>query len=326
MLPRRLAPLTLIPMLTMLTVSACDSTTLAMSAGERHAAIAQLASQVDAHYVDPAAGTRVAALLRARERSGAYNDLFDDTALAEHLSHDLLEASGDARLRVDPVAQAPWWRPLHDDAGIDYERIGADIGYIAVRAFMPPARSARRYARAFSKLAGANSIIVDLRENRGGDADGLQLLASYVVDRPIHYANLAHRGGRVEARWAFPQLAALPYLGQLTILVGPRTSAEAENFAFAMQGWRRANVIGTRSAGVATSTRSYALTDRLVASIAEARATLPLTGASWSGGVIPDVASADALKEAKRRILLDRLAHVTTPMGRSALLAMLAEL
>jgi hypothetical protein len=324
MTPRRLSLLTL----TVFALAACGGAEHhAIGAGERRAAIAQLATEIDLHYLDPAAATRIATVLRTRERSGAYGAIDNDAALVQRLTSDLLEASGDARLRVALVETAPWWRGLIDDAGIDFTRIGADIGYIAVRTFTPPARAARRYAKAFGKLADTNTIILDLRENRGGDADGLQLLASYVVDRPIHYANLAHRGGAVEARWAFPQLAARPYLAQLTILIGPHTSAEAENFAFAMQAWRRATVVGVRSAGVATSTQTWALTDRLVVTMAEARASLPLTGASWLGGVIPDVASnGDALKEAKRRILRERLAHVTTPMGRRALLAMLADL
>lgn len=324
-----LLPLRLLLALAGLTVAGCDDTTrYPMNAGERHATIAALATQVEAHYVDAAAAQRIGAMLRARDRAGAYDTAHDAAALAGSLSADLLQASHDRALRVDLVTDTSSWRRLFhaDPAGIDsYSKVAADIGYIDITRFVTPERSAARYAKAFGKLAAMKTIIIDLRHNTGGDADGLQLLTSYVVDRPIHYAELARRGGAVEARWAYPQLAARPYLEQLTILVGPDTSAEAENFAYAMQAWKRAAVVGSRSAGVATASRPYPLTDRLTADIPDARATLPLTRASWQGaGVVPDLATnGDALKEAERRILNDRLAHVTTPMGRQALLALL---
>lgn len=312
--------------LAFVSLAACNDTPRhAINAGERRATIAALAVQIEARYVDAAAGNRIATMLHDRDRAGAYDALHDDAALARNLSADLQQASHDPRLRVDVHADTPWWNRLNDTAGItSYRKIGADIGYIDLPLFIAPGRAAARYARVFGKLGAAKTIIVDLRHNTGGDADGLQLLTSYVVDRPIHYADLARRGGLVEARWAYPQLAARPYLEQLTILVGPETSAEAENFAYAMQAWKRATVVGSRSAGVATASHVYPLTDRVFATIPDARVTLPLTRASWQGtGVAPDFATTgDALTEAERRILTDRLAHVTTPMGRSALLAL----
>ena len=321
-------PMTRLLLLAPFFLTACSEAPHRIDAAERRAAIAALATQIEAHYIDAAAAQRIAVLLRTRERAGDYNAIRDDAALARRLTNDLLQATHDAHLRVTPLVATPWWQRFRDKAGIDsYTKIAADIGYIDVAAFIAPARSARRYANAFGKLGDTKTIIVDLRNNSGGDADGLQLLASYVVDRPIHYANLARRDGSVEARWAFPQLAARPYLEQLTILIGPRTSMEAENFAFAMQAWKRAAVVGSRSAGVATSSRPYLIAADLAVLIPDARVTLPLTRTSWAGGVIPDLATdGDALKEAKRHILLDRLAYVTTPMGRSALLALLKEL
>lgn len=306
------------------TLAACgDPAVHRINPIERRATVDALAAQVSAHYIDAAAARRIAALLRA----GDYNAIDDAAALASRLSTDLLRASGDARLQVAPmVPMMPWWR--RDDGGIDsVSMVAADIGYMDIRRFLAPDRSAAPYARAFGKLRAAKTIIVDLRHNDGGDADGLQLLSSYVVDRPIHYADLARRTGAPEARWAFPQLAARPYLEQLMILIGPHTSAEAENFAFAMQAWKRATIIGTRSAGVATASARVAIGANLLADIPNARVTLPLTHTTWIGGVAPDLAThGDALKEAKRRILTDRLAHVTTPMGRQALQSMLNEL
>jgi hypothetical protein len=308
--------------------AACGDSTHRIDAAERRAAVAALAKQVETHYIDAAAAPRIAAFLRAREGAGDYNAIRDDAALAQRLSSDLLQASHDAHLRVAPLTPTPWWRRLRDKAGIaSYTKISADIGYIDVTSFVAPDRCAQRYANAFGKLSGTKTIIVDLRHNTGGDADGLQLLASYVVDRPIHYASMTRRDGTREARWAFPQLAARPYLEQLTVLIGPHTSMEAENFAFAMQAWKRAAVVGSRSAGVTTASRPYPVTDYLSVQIPDARVTLPLTRTGWQGGVVPDLATTgDALREAKRRILQDRLDHVTTPMGRSALLALLNEL
>lgn len=306
------------------TLAACgDPAVHRITPVERRAAVDALAAQVAAHYVDAAAAQRIATVLRA----GDYGAIDDAAALAHRLSHDLKLASGDARLRIVPAPpKLPWWRS--DTGGVDsVSMLGADIGYIDVGHFFAPDRSAAPYAKAFGTLRAAKTIIIDLRHNDGADADGLQLLTSYVVDRPIHYADLARRSGAAEARWAFPQLAARPYLEQLMILIGPSTSAEAENFAFAMQAWKRATIIGTRSAGVATASTRVAIGANLLADIPAARVTLPLTHTAWIGGVAPDlVTNGDALKEARRRILTDRLARATTPMGRQALLSLLNDL
>lgn len=298
---------------------ACDgSGARTLDATTRRSIVAALATQVEAHHVDAVEAVRIAGLLRA----GHYEDMQDTHALARRLSRDTQLSIG------TPAAPVTWWRRLNDTAGIArYDRIGADIGYIDITHFVSVARAAPRYARVFHALAGVRTLIVDLRRNGGGDAGGLQLLASYMVDRPIHYADLARRSGAVEARWAFPQLATRPYLEELTVLVGPQTSAEAENFAYAMQAWKRAIVVGSRSAGIATAGGSYTLPGGLAATIPDARVTLPLTRTNWEQGIAPDVVNGDdALKEAKRRILTDRLAHVTTPMGRAALLALLKAL
>ena len=300
-------------------LTACDGRSgRALDAATRGSIVAALATQVEAHHVDAVAAARIAAILR----TSRYDDMQDTQALAARLSRD-------TRLSIGtPAAPLAWWRRLTDTAGIArYDRIGADIGYIDITHFVPVERAAPRYARVFHALADARTLIIDLRQNGGGDAGGLQLLASYMVDRPIHYADLARRSGAVEARWAFPQLATRPYLEELTVLVGPQTSAEAENFAYAMQAWKRAVVIGSRSAGITTASGGYPLPGGLVATIPDARVTLPLTRTAWDKGIAPDVVTgADALKEAKRRILTDRLAHVTTPMGRDALLALLKAL
>lgn len=298
------------------------------SGAERSAAVATLATLIDSHYVDPAQGTRLAALLRAR---GASDAAGDDAAFAARLSAALLAVSHDPRLRVRTSA-AParsWLARLRERGGIEsVARIGADIGYLDVAEFTDAERAARPYARAFSTLGDVHTLIVDLRRNRGGDPQGLRLLSSYVVDRPIHYAQVAHRGGGVGHSWALPQLAAAPYLDQLTILTGLETGAEAEAFAYTMQAYRRATVIGTRSAGVASAGRTHALGAHLLADIPDGRPVLPLTGASWHGsGVAPDVeVRGDALRAAKRLALEARLARATTPMGRAALRALLDDL
>ena len=253
----------------LLTMAACSDTgTHTLDAAARRAAITALAAQVEAHHINPAAAQRIVATLRA----GDYNAIHDTAALAQRLS-------GETGLLVTPRPQPlSWWRRRQDPAGVaSYSKIGADIGYIDITHFESTDRSAGRYARAFIELSAAKTIIIDLRQNTGGAADGLQLLTSYMVDRPIHYADLARRGGAVEARWASPRLATRPYLESLMILIGPQTSAEAENFAFAMQAWKRATVVGRRSAGIVTASTSYPVGADLVAAIPDARVTLPLT-------------------------------------------------
>lgn len=58
-------------------------------------------------------------------------------------------------------------------------RLEGNIGYINFKGFASPKSSANTLAAAMNFVANTNALIIDLRENQGGDNDMLLLFCSY---------------------------------------------------------------------------------------------------------------------------------------------------
>lgn len=63
-------------------------------------------------------------------------------------------------------------------------RLSHDIGYLKMSSFPDALSVAERIGEAMDELADTKGLIVDLRQNRGGDPQAVVLLISYFVDRP----------------------------------------------------------------------------------------------------------------------------------------------
>lgn len=319
----------------------------AVTRAERRELIETLASRLNEHYVFADKAQQMAALLRERERQGAY-DIDNGAALAAVLNRDLASVAHDASLALEYRADAPvgvehqaahgaWpgWLDLlrrrfgsHGVAKV--ERLPPDIGYLAIAEFEPPALAGPKYAQALEKLAGTAAIIVDLRHNRGGSREAARLLASYFVDRPLPLNEVHYRdSGRTERPWTVNRLPAPAHLGKMYVLTSRDTQAAAEEFAYTMQAMKRAAIIGEPTRGAAHVATAYRLAPHFSGAIPNGRPVNPVTQANWEGaGVVPDVpAPADqALKTIERHILTERLAHASNAFGYIALKKLLAEL
>lgn len=295
---------------------------LGLDAAARHAAIAQLTAQLRQQHTSSALGEQAAAHIAQRERAGIYAAIADRKALAAALNRDLPPQAG----VVVEFAAPPRW-PGHGPVRTETYR--ADIGYLAVTRFDAAEQAAPQYARAMHELRHARSIIIDLRDNPGGDAEAMRILASYFVDRPLRLSDV-HRPGQPTVQvWTERALPTKPHLGQVYILVNHGTRAEAEEFAYAMQRLKRGPVVGETTAGVAWRSATARLDEHLAARIPAASATAPDSAANWQGtGVRPDIPkpSAEALRFAHTAILADRLAHATTPMAKVELRKMIDDL
>lgn len=294
---------------------------MAIRGSARSRAIATLAQSLRASHGQHALGERAAARITQRDRAGIYNGINDRTLLAAALNRDLPPQAG---VVVEVVAPSRW--PV--SAALRTDSFPASIGYLAVPRFDAAAQAAPRYARAMHDLRHAHSIIIDLRDNPGGDADAMRVLASYFMDRPLRLSDV-HAPSGVVQDWTERNLRAKPHLGQLLVLVNRATRAEAEEFAYAMQRLKRGTVVGESTAGVAWRGTVHRLDEHLIAHLPTARATAPDSQANWEGmGVKPDIASpsAQALRRARTDILMDRLARATTPMAKVELRKLIDDL
>jgi hypothetical protein len=282
-----------------------------LDARRRRQLIDAAARAIEANYVFPDVGRRMAAALRERDARGDYDQVTDCTAFAARLTDDLRALCHDKHLRVTyrdgrlspfPGAQIGFG---------DIEQHHGNITRITINGF-PPVRGVRDSVAAFmSDVADAAVLIIDLRANHGGDPSTVALVASYLFDdKPVHLSDVVERDGTARAFWTDPTVAGRRFGGKkpVYVLISAETFSGGEGFAYHLQSLRRATLIGETTGGGAHPTGGHSLDDWFKISVPWGRSIDPVTKTDWEGvGVRPDVATkaAAALDEALRRAALD---------------------
>jgi len=118
-----------------------------------------------------------------------------------------------------------------------------------------------RALRTRRELRDASGIVLDLRDNGGGDAEAMIDIASAFLPAGTP---LGHFSDRTGATAAAPQTrramllaadAVTSFEGRVAVLTGPRTASAAEIFAAALQERGRARVFGERTCGCVLAIR-----------------------------------------------------------------------
>ena len=109
-----------------------------------------------------------------------------------------------------------------------------------------------------AKAAGANALIVDVRNNPGGLLDqAIKVTSQFLIDGNVLLEEDAHGNRRSFAVEAGGQATDLP----LVVLVNPATASSSEIFAGAIQDHKRGQVVGETSFGTGTVLQPFALSD-----------------------------------------------------------------
>lgn len=285
-----------------------------------------LAARMVQHYVFADVGDRTAASLRQRLNGGAYDGVGDAEAFAARLTADLQELTRDKHAEVAYMAQPeppdrPQNQPVHP-ATIDIDvrvrgmermmravstrrfgfpdsrRLAGNVAYVRIDEFPEPILAGQALAAEMAAVADAAALIVDLRENGGGNPDSVTQLCSYLFDdRPVHLNDQLTRGiGRVLPVWTQPVANDLRFGSRkpVFILVGKETFSAAENLAYTLQALKRATIVGVPTGGGAHGGRGFRLSAHFIGGIPNRRTVNAVTGADWEGeGVQPDVRVAE---------------------------------
>jgi hypothetical protein len=275
-------------------------------------------------YVFPALADSMGAYLRARVRRGAYDRSLRADAFARELTADLRSVSHDQHLHVTYEPKSIHAGPDVDSAtrrrrvdavkrelergnyGVPEARILADgVGYLRLTSMQAPSIAGETLAAAMTFLAHSDALIIDVRDNGGGDADQVNLLLSYLFDGPVDFGEMRSRDpGHVEQSWTAAYVAGRRYGGSkpIFVLTSHTTFSAAEAVAYFLQAQRHAIVVGDTTRGGANPGDFYSVDTDYVMFVPDARAVSPVTGANWEGsGVIPNVAvpAATALDTAR---------------------------
>lgn len=298
---------------------------------QRNQAIEDIASAFEQTYIFPEVATAIAADLRTRREHGEYDRIGASRELAEVLSRHVDAIAHDKHTEVayfeedqladtpaDPAAQkrreeARKARALA--ANFDFaapRRLPGNIALVRFDSFHAPADAAPFVQRLMSDQADADALVLDLRENGGGSAQLIPVLASYLFDdQPVHlYDQVDRRLGTRTQAWTDPAVPGKRFGGRkpVYILTSAQTISAAENLAYTLQKLGRALVVGERSAGAAHGSFGKPVSSHLVPMVASRRVIHAVTGSDWDrSGVLPDIKAPaqDALAAALARARAD---------------------
>jgi len=275
------------------------------------AVLAALAAQLDS-YVFPEVAETIQADIQQRLDAGGYGEIKGGQQLADTLTAQLQELSGDRTLRLhfspmvlpDIEADAP---PTPDEIARQcqasrrrnfdvnkVERLPGNVGYIQLFSFEPLDFAADTLVAAMALVAHTDGLILDLRYNQGGTPATVAFLCSYLFPPhpPIHLNDLYWSAtDETHQWWTLPHVPGLRYLDRsVFVLTSPNTASAAEEFAYNLQALKRATVVGETTRGAANPGRGFRLHDHFWVFMPTGQAINPVTGRNWDGtGVMPDV-------------------------------------
>jgi C-terminal processing protease CtpA/Prc len=167
-------------------------------------------------------------------------------------------------------------------------------------------------------LAGSDGIIIDLRQNGGGDPAAVVTLLSYFFAEgdSRHLNDLQWRkGNRTQQFWTV-SVVGPRYTKLVYVLTSANTFSGGEECAYDLQTQKRATLVGEITGGGANPGDVFALGHNFVAFIPVGRAINPITHTNWEHvGVKPDIVvpAADAMKTAYAAVLKKLLTTTKDP-------------
>jgi C-terminal processing protease CtpA/Prc len=237
---------------------------------------------------------------RLRENAPRYLLLSSDEEFADAITQDMFEIARDIHLTLTlrqkrdvvlpPVASACFL-----DNGIALIEITRFPSVQAGRG----TDAVREISDAFILAARVNGLIIDVRDNPGGDASSVALATSYLFPAKPQLLALYHYRSEVTPRenWTWEKLphevngTYRPLADKpVCVLVSHDTFSAAEEFAYNLQQMKRATIVGERTKGGAHPSKRHLIEGTFVLSLPFAETINPISNTNWEGvGIIPDM-------------------------------------
>ncbi|WNV87165.1 S41 family peptidase [Umezawaea sp. Da 62-37] len=273
------------------------------------------------HYVFAEVAAELDALLAARVDH--YATATTPEELSALVTADLQTVNGDRHLRlkhhVDAVSEGDDEATNRRDNREFDESMGGvpllcgldgGVAHLELAPLLfPVGMVAESITAAFTLVAHASALIIDLRRNHGGDPHTVAFVCSYLLDEPTHLNTFHTREDEsYQQFWSLPHVPGTRFGGTrpVYVLTSGTTFSGAEELAYDLQQLGRATIVGETTGGGAHPRRGFAVHPHLEATIPTARAINPVSGTNWElVGVVPDIAvpADEALDRAHREAL-----------------------
>ncbi|WP_207494874.1 S41 family peptidase [Aridibaculum aurantiacum] len=293
--------------------------------------------KLEKNYIFHDKARMIAEHLQSRAKKGAYNSLSaDPEKLAAMIQVDINTVHRDPHMVVQynpgweghsqdyagpSEEEQKWFANFVKDNNYMFKKVEllpGNIGYLPFNVFVEHVQEAKpTIASALSFIANSSAIIIDLRENTGGEPEMVSQLESYFFKEKTLMNVIINRSkGDTTFYYADPaKTGGLTLTMPMYILTSKKTFSGGEDFSYGMQQAKRATIVGEVTGGGAHPTNPFSVGQGFIVHIPFGRSSNPVTKTDWEGtGVIPDVKveSAKALIKAQELIFRERQAAAET--------------
>jgi hypothetical protein len=292
-----------------------------LDAAERQRVIDGAIANLTKYYIYPDVAQRMADALLSHENSGDDDAATDGEVFADLLTRQMRDVSHDRSVMMvyntatepeNPPAPSledvSRYRQEVEENNCTFEKVRIlphNIGYLKFNEFPDASICRTTVAAAMASLNKADAIIFDLRDNPGGYANMVALIATYLFDHPTHLNDFYNRSEHsTEQSWTHPpvpgnRLADKPAF----VLTSRSTFSAAEGFSYDLKMLKRATLVGETTSGRGHVGMGHRIDDHFTIRVPGIRVVNPISKTNWEGtGVEPDVKvkAADALKTAEK--------------------------
>ena len=302
-----------------------------LTAKKRKAIVARISEVLNEHYFKVDVAKQMGDFIQNALENGDYENIIRLPDFCYRLTKNLRSVSNDLHLRVYPYQGGPVEKGEPDEGAYisrglptwkkanfgfrKLELMDGNIGYIELHGFYLARVAGPTAIAAMNFLANCDALVIDLRNDSGGQPSMIRLLSSYFLEKRTNLGSLYRRHGEiVDQSWTAdyvqgPRLTDQP----IYILVSEHTFSAAEAFAYNLQSLGRATIIGETTRGGANPTASHDFPDEsITVDVPYGEVINPITKGNFEGtGVVPNiqVPATDALDIARieaLQVLIDK--------------------
>ncbi len=320
--------LTPVSLLAILYLGATQS--YAQSLNNRDEQLTEVSKKIREYYIFENVANKLATKLESDIERGIFENL-SDQEFADSLSSYLVVNSNDRHFNVsykpnysqESTNEKELMKAANEinrkwNYGFEkVERLDGNIGYIEYTGFTEGNSSAIKILDAtMNFVSNTSALIIDLRDNRGGDGKMVELFLSYFYDKKIQLGNSYTRySGRTTKSFTRGTVNGRKYLNRpIYILVNNLTISAAEAMAYELQARKEAIVIGETTYGAANPIKVFLIDNSFSLFIPVTQGRNTITNANWEHTGVPidiNLKSKNALTKA-HIIALEQIIRTNT--------------
>ncbi|MEE1944534.1 S41 family peptidase [Pedobacter sp. KR3-3] len=281
--------------------------TLKLTKTEKGQVINSLIEKLNDNYIFLDVAQKAAKNIKMLEKKGSYTQIDEPKNLAKLLTEQLREVVHDKHLNLWYNSNKPATQTSPQEQEASFMRqmkrvnlglpkidiLEGNVGYLKIEGFGPVEKVGETCSGAMMFLANTDALIIDLRDNQGGEPDLVQYLASYFFDdKPILLNSLYYRKkNKTDEYWTVPVKGSKYTDKPVFILINNTTFSAGEELAYDLKTQHKALLVGETTGGGANDGEVFELGNGFFAFIPTGKAINPITHTNWEGtGVAPDVA------------------------------------